>query len=98
MRGEARAMLIRVEALKQHHFVLLHMRKIKPSMLGVVGEYIYFADPVAIDEIVGHQVSRCNGLRIAHRERIFLDRPANRTPYVDDGEAMLQQLVSLIGK
>ena len=69
VRGEPRAMLIGVVTLEQHHFVLLHVRKVEPSMRGVVRKRIHFADPIAINQVVDDEVLLRDGLCVAHRER-----------------------------
>src|ERR1700722_13508655 len=88
----------RVIAFEQERFVPLHMREIVPSMFRVEMDREDFAAPMRINQSINHEIRRIDTPRVAQPERRLLYRPRNRTPYVDNRESMLEQLIRLFRK
>src|ERR1700732_1247732 len=63
-------------------------------MLGVVEKAESFAHALAIDQVSRHDSLCGQATSVAQRQRRAFDRTANRAPYVDFGEAILEQAVS----
>src|SRR6266436_994022 len=97
MRGETRAPVLGgVETLQQQRLIALHLREIEPSMGRVERDGVDLSRTVAIPEVARNEIANRHAFGVTNGQRRFLDRAADRPPYVDFDEAMLQQLIRLI--
>src|SRR5215471_18565450 len=96
MSGELCLICGRIVAFDQQSFVRLHLRCVKPAVRRVVFDAVDLAGSIAIDYIGGDKVCKGDGRRVADGEWRVAQRPSDRAPYVDDFEAMVEQLFSLL--
>ena len=89
MGGKARpAVLGRIVAFDQDRFVGPHLGNVEPTVSRVVPDAVGLAYPVAVDQIRGDEIREGDARRVANSERCIAQRPADRSPDVDDLEAM----------
>src|SRR6266478_8145793 len=86
----------RIVAFDQDRLVGPHLRHIEPAVSGVVSDAVGLAFPIAVDQIRGDEIRKGDTRRIANGERRVTQRPANRPPYIDDLEAVAQQLLGFL--
>ena len=83
---------------KEQGLIHLHQWKVTPVMRMTEGGHLDSADPVFGDPRDAYEVIRRNRRCITQGEREVSYGPFDRAPYVDDGEAVRDQLVSLLRK
>ena len=89
VRRKPRPILVRIVNFENDRFVTAHLGKINPTMMRIVFKPISLADPVWVAAFRHHQIVKRNASSIGKRQRIGLDRPIDRSPYLNDREAAL---------
>ena len=92
----ARPSLQRLVDLEDQRLVRAHAREPVPALIRVVGDRVGLADPVGIAPLVDDERLGLDGLRVADRQRVALDRMVDRPPHLDDREAALEQRLGLV--
>src|SRR5258708_5067465 len=81
------AVLHRLVDLEHQCLVRPHVREPVPALPRIPGYAVGLADPVLVAALVDHQRLGPDGLRIADRQRVALDRMVDRPPHLDDRKA-----------
>src|SRR6266511_3868172 len=97
VRRETRpAILFGIINFEHQSFVAPHLRKIEPTMIGIVLEPVSLSHSVRIATFRYEQIFHLYALGVGYGQRICLDRLIDRPPHLDDREAAREQCLGLI--